>query len=102
MLTKGVYRDLYNSSNLLIMDHKCLRQNVLCICGLTGAGRQWSVIISVNCNISSTSYGNHKLASWPPLINLVPRPHPAHARRRGLVSQVQTLGAAEAPKPCNC
>ena len=26
--------------------------------------------------------------------SLVPRPHPAHARRRGLVSQVQILGLA--------
>ena len=34
--------------------------------------------------------------------SLVPRPHPAHARRRGLVSQVQILGPAEVPKPCNC
>ena len=33
--------------------------------------------------------------------NLVPRPHPAHTRRRGLVSQVQILGLAEVLKPCN-
>ena len=35
-------------------------------------------------------------------VSLVPRPHPAHARRRGLVSQVGMLGPAEVPKPCNC
>ena len=34
--------------------------------------------------------------------SLVPRPHPAHARRRGLVSQVQILGPAEVLKPYNC
>ena len=34
--------------------------------------------------------------------SLVPRLHPAHTRRRGLVSQVQILGPAEVPKPCNC
>ena len=27
-------------------------------------------------------------------VSLVPRPHPAHVRRRGLVSQVQILGLA--------
>jgi len=32
---------------------------------------------------------------------LVPKLHSAHARR-GLVSQVQILGPAEVPKPCNC
>ena len=29
-----------------------------------------------------------------PVSSLVPRPHPAHARRRGLVSQVEILGPA--------
>ena len=33
--------------------------------------------------------------------SLMPRPHLAHARRRGLVSQVQILGPAEVLKPCN-
>ena len=31
---------------------------------------------------------------WLADVSLVPRPHPAHARRRGLVSQVQILGLA--------
>ena len=35
-------------------------------------------------------------------VNLVPRPHLAHTRKRGLVSQVQILGPAEVLKPCNC
>ena len=30
--------------------------------------------------------------------SLVPRPHPANGRRRGLVSRVQLLGPAEVPK----
>ena len=34
-------------------------------------------------------------------ISLVPRPHLAHVRRRGLLSQVQILGPAEVLKPFN-
>ena len=34
--------------------------------------------------------------------SLVPRPHPTHMRRRGLVSQVQIFGLTEVLKPCDC
>ena len=33
---------------------------------------------------------------------IMPRPHPAHARTNGLVSQVQIFGLAEELKSCNC
>ena len=36
------------------------------------------------------SLGEHSLVAS----SLVPRPHPAQARRRGLVSQVQIIGVA--------
>ena len=39
----------------------------------------------------------------PSCVNSVTlRPHPAHVRRRGLVSQAQILGLVEVLKPCNC
>ena len=40
-----------------------------------------------------TWWGSQALPT-PKYCSLVPRPHPAHARRRGLVSQVQILGAS--------
>ena len=43
---------------------------------------------------SNMSYMLHEALCWRSLLSLVPRPHPAHTRRRGLVSQVQILGLA--------
>ena len=55
-----------------------------------------SQVESRECYVETVSTFASKYGS------LMPRPHPAHVRRRDLVSQIQILRPAEVRKPCNC